>query len=91
MLTELRGVSACVLDRCEWDIAAEHGVLIPCRVMDVQQAGVAAEPHTNADSLVAVGSPARAEVMLDAGNRTVRSGEGNRPRPFKDLMPVGMV
>jgi hypothetical protein len=91
VLTELRGASACVLDRCEWDIPAEHGVLIPGRVVDVQQTGVTADSHANADSLVAVGSPASTEVMLDTGNRAVGSGEGNRPRPFKNWMPVGVV
>jgi hypothetical protein len=91
VLTELRGASVCVLDCCEGDVVAEHGVLIPGRVVDVQQADVAADPHAKADSLVAVGSPASAEVMLDTGNRSVGSGEGNRPRPFKYWLAVGVV
>jgi len=84
VLTELQGTSERVLDRDQWDVGADDGVLIPGRVIDVEQASVGTDLDTKADSLIAVGPPTSSEVVIDAGNGSVGSGECNRAYPFKN-------
>jgi hypothetical protein len=91
VFTKLRGASEHVLDRGEGDVAADDGILIPGRVIHVEQAGVGTDFDTKADSLVAVGPPPTAEVAFDAGNCCIGSGEPNRAPPFKSWMPAGEV
>jgi len=91
LLTELSGAGASVLARREWDSGGQDRVLVPDRIMDVQQSGFPANPHTKADPLVAVGSPAIAEVTLDAASPSERFGERNRTHPFNGCLPRGVA
>ena len=45
VFTELRPASKRVLDRDQWDVGAEDGVLIPGRVIGVEQASVGTRPR----------------------------------------------
>lgn len=81
LLTGPQSTSERILDRGQWDVGAEDGVLIPGRVIDVEQAFLAADFDAKADSLVVVGPPTSAEVVIDAGNGSVGSGERNRTAP----------
>jgi len=91
VFTKLRGASERILHRGEGDVAADDRILIPGRVIHIEQAGVGSDLDTKADSLVAVGPPTTAEVAFDAGNRCMGSGERNRAPPFKSWLPVGVV
>src|ERR1035437_7174601 len=91
VLTEPRRASERMLHRGEGDVAADDRILIPGRVIHVEQAGVGTDLDPKADSLVAVGPPPTAEVAFNAGNRCMGSGERNRAPPFKNWMPAGDV
>ena len=65
MFTQLRPASKRVLDRGQWDIGADDGVLIPGRVIDVERASLGTELDPKADSLVVVGPPPTAELVID--------------------------
>jgi hypothetical protein len=91
VLTELQDTSERVLDPSQWDIGDDDGVLIPGRVIDVEQASLAAILETKAYSLVVVGPPTGAELVIDAEKGSVGSGERNRAPPFKSWLPAGDV
>src|SRR5450759_2163235 len=91
VLTAPRRASERILHRGEGDVAADDRILIPGRVIHVEQAGVGTDLDTEADSLVAAGPPPTAEVAFNAGNRCMGSGERNRAPPFKSWLPVGVV
>jgi len=84
VFTKLRGASERILHRGEGDVATDDRILIPGRVIHIEQAGVGTDLDSKTDSLIAVGPPAPPEVVIDAGNRSVGSRERNRASPFKN-------
>jgi len=83
--------SACDRDfncrgRC---FAAQDGVLVPRRVIHVQQSAVLADRDAEREPLVAVGPPAHAEVVVESRRVMELGAEGGRAHPGQTGLDLG--